>query len=347
MNPVSFYLHKKIYRQQDKILALYNKYKEFQFKAAYLNTNKESHQIKVCIVLAYCDKPYTRFFTSTDNRNYNFNLVDKPDLADVVVFVNKFDDNLLRPEQKAIFFYHEPLAYATHYQSELHEENFPKANLQIISHLTTPSPFIKNADGVKFHRTIPYIQFHHNATYEQLKTIDNSQRNKLICSIVSALHQIPGHHPRREFLENFSKANPQFDMYGRFHKLATQIPAYRGPSTSKWKALSRYKYNLVIENANEDYYISEKVFDALICGCMPIYYGSKKIFEILPKEWFYYLPTLDTSEIEKVNAFIATDSYKIISDNRNEISKIIYTKFSFYSTLNRLINDENLSIDLP
>ena len=65
---------------------------------------------------------------------------------------------------------------------------------------------------------------------------------------------------------------------------------------------------------------------------------------VLPKEWFYYLPSLDTTEISKLNAFLATDAYKAVSDNRAEICKTIYEKFSFYSALEKLLANEPLSV---
>jgi hypothetical protein len=270
--------------------------------------------------------------------------VAQPDQADVVVFINTVDDKVLRPGQQAILFFHEPLDYAHLYQSEIHESQLRKANLEVVAHLPSPSLFIKDPDGIKFHRSIPYVHFHHMATYDQLNSIDEAKRTKLICSITSGLTGIPGHHNRRLFLESFSAANPLFDLFGKFNKLAAAIPSYRGQCISKWKTVSQYKYSLVIENSTDDYYISEKIFDALICGSMPIYHGSDKIFEVLPKEWFYYLPSLDPAEISKINAFIATDAYKTVSGHRAEICKTIYEKFSFYSALEKLLANEPLSI---
>ena len=46
---------------------------------------------------------------------------------------------------------------------------------------------------------------------------------------------------------------------------------YRGQVESKRGTISSYKYCLVIENATT--YVSEKLFDALFAGCIPIYVG--------------------------------------------------------------------------
>jgi hypothetical protein len=342
MSPLIYFLKKAYYRNLDKFLNKYKDLQEFKYKEKYLTSNSSAGQVRICTYQTGFNRHYTRYFTSSDAHAHSFILVDQPSQAEVVTFINTIEDKVLRHNQRAILFFHEPLAYAHLYQSEINENQFPKSNLEVISHLPTPSLFLKDPDGIKFHRSIPYVHFHHNATYDQLNSIDVAKRIRQICSITSGLSGIPGYQSRRQFIESFSASNPNFDLYGKFSKFAVAIPSYRGPCIFKWKTVSQYKYSLVIENSNEDYYISEKIFDALICGSMPIYHGSDKIFEIIPKEWFYFLPSLDVSEISKLNAFIATDSYKFVSDNRAEICKTIYKKYSFYSALDKLLTNQPL-----
>lgn len=344
MSSLIYFLKRIFYKRLDKIISRYQKAKEKEYRGIYYANYSAVGKPKVCTYQTDFHKHYTRFFTSSNAQDHRFNLVANPDEAEVVVFINTIDDRILRPDQRAILFFHEPLDYAHLYQSEIHENCFPKANLQVVGHPPSLSLFIKNSEEIKYHRSIPYVHFHHMATYDQLNEIDETNRTKLICSITSGLTGIPGYQNRRLFLENFSAANPQFDLFGKFSKLATTIPSYRGQSIFKWKTVSQYKYSLVIENSTDDYYISEKIFDALICGSMPIYHGSNKIFEVLPNEWFYYLPSLDVFEISKLNDFIATDAFKTVSDNRVEICKIVYEKFSFYSALEKLLANEPLAV---
>lgn len=46
---------------------------------------------------------------------------------------------------------------------------------------------------------------------------------------------------------------------------------YLGEVEDKKKVLSKYKYSIVIENSSD--YLSEKLFDAIFSGCIPIYVG--------------------------------------------------------------------------
>ena len=324
MSGLVYHLRRLFYKRLDKIISKYQNYKEKQYQALYRNRYPTAGKIKVCTYQTGFSRHYSRFFTSSTAQDHRFNLVAQPNQADVVVFINTVNDEVLSRGQHAILFFHEPLAYAHLYQTEIHENRLPKANLQVVGHLPSPSKFIRNPEGISFHRSIPYVHFHHMATIEQLNAIDETKRTKLICSIASGLQGIPGYQNRRKFFQAFASATPHFDLFGKFNELSASITAYRGQSIFKWKTVSRYKYSLVIENSTDDYYISEKIFDALICGSMPIYHGTDKIFEALPKEWFYFLPSLDDSEIGKLNDFIATDAYNAVSEHRAEICKVIY-----------------------
>lgn len=345
MTTLMYFLKRKYYRYFDKIIARYKKIEETKYREKYISSNSPTGRTSVCVYQTNFSREYTRFFTSSETKDYSFYLVEHPGKANTVAFINTIDCEVLRPDQQAILFFHEPHSYAHLYQSEINEKYIPKLNVEVVSHLPSITLFMKNPDGIRYHRSIPYVHFHHMASYDQLNSIDESKRKKLICSIASGLDGIPGYQDRRQFFEKFSAANEHFDLFGKFSKYSSAISSYRGPSIFKWKTVSQYKYSLVIENSAEDYYISEKIFDALICGSMPIYYGNKKIFEVLPKEWFYYLPSLDDAEISKLNTFIATDAFRVVSNNRVEICKFIYEQYSFYSALESLLSNKPLPIE--
>ncbi|CEG00894.1 Glycosyl transferase, family 10 [Ostreococcus tauri] len=52
--------------------------------------------------------------------------------------------------------------------------------------------------------------------------------------------------------------------------------------------LSKYRFALVMENSNEEGYVSEKIANAFIAGTMPVYYGTTDIFSIFNKKRFIY-----------------------------------------------------------
>jgi hypothetical protein len=221
----------------------------------------------------------------------------------------------------------------------------------IVSQIDNTDKLIKSASGLDISkrithlRTIPHVHFHHMATAEELDAI-NPIRKKLICSVVSGFNGVPGYEDRRKFLEGFSSLTPQFDIYGRYSKAINSLPAYRGYAASKYQTISKYRYNLAIENSIEDWYISEKIFDALLCGCMPIYCGSEKIFDLIPNEWFHFLPNLSPKSIKLASNLAKTDSYLSVAENRGEIARKIDKDFSFYQKLNNILIDQDQHFQL-
>lgn len=61
---------------------------------------------------------------------------------------------------------------------------------------------------------------------------------------------------------------------------------YRGPVASKEDVLSRHRFALCFENTSFPGYITEKLFDCLFAGTIPIYLGAPDIAEFIPEACF-------------------------------------------------------------
>lgn len=55
---------------------------------------------------------------------------------------------------------------------------------------------------------------------------------------------------------------------------------------SKPGILEQYDFNLAMENCCEPYYVSEKLWDSIVNGCLPIYKDNSTIYETFPKDSF-------------------------------------------------------------
>ncbi len=55
-----------------------------------------------------------------------------------------------------------------------------------------------------------------------------------------------------------------------------------GRNTNKMDIMSKYRFCIAMENSNEIDYVSEKLWQALQAGCLPVYYGAPNIAEFLP-----------------------------------------------------------------
>jgi hypothetical protein len=108
-------------------------------------------------------------------------------------------------------------------------------------------------------------------------------------------------------IDFFSNSNLEFDMYGegwnrRVFKgilrplnrvrsarnfLYKPPVAYKGVSINKFETLAEYKFSLCYENVKHtNGYISEKIFDSMFSGCVPIYLGADDIEKYIPKNTF-------------------------------------------------------------
>jgi len=61
---------------------------------------------------------------------------------------------------------------------------------------------------------------------------------------------------------------------------------YKGTCKSKFKVLQNYEFCLCFENMAMDGYVTEKIFDCLYAGVVPLYMGAPNILDDVPKEVF-------------------------------------------------------------
>lgn len=75
------------------------------------------------------------------------------------------------------------------------------------------------------------------------------------------------------------------EFFQRF--LFRRYPLYRGTVSEKVSVLKGYKFSVCYENArNVPGYITEKIFDSLYAGCIPVYLGAPDILKHVPEDCF-------------------------------------------------------------
>lgn len=73
------------------------------------------------------------------------------------------------------------------------------------------------------------------------------------------------------------------DSFGRFFRNRFLKEADQGPPT-KLATIARYKFCLAFENVLETDYVTEKFFDPLLAGTVPVYRGAPNIDQFAPGE---------------------------------------------------------------
>ncbi|XP_071726190.1 glycoprotein 3-alpha-L-fucosyltransferase A-like [Rutidosis leptorrhynchoides] len=80
---------------------------------------------------------------------------------------------------------------------------------------------------------------------------------------------------RLQALEGLENLNIKIDSYGGCHR-------NRNGNVNKVEALKRYKFSLAFENSNEEDYVTEKFFQSLVAGTVPVVVGTPNIQDFAP-----------------------------------------------------------------
>lgn len=105
--------------------------------------------------------------------------------------------------------------------------------------------------------------------------------DSLVCAFISNGRTCSD---REEWLDEAERWLP-VHHYGRVRR-NRPVEADLGRET-KLATLGRYHFNLALENALDPDYVSEKWFDCLVAGCVPVYRGAPNIAEFAPSPGCY------------------------------------------------------------
>ncbi|MFM7424338.1 MAG: glycosyltransferase family 10 domain-containing protein [Elainella sp.] len=153
------------------------------------------------------------------------------------------------------------------------------------------------------------------------------------CSwITSGISRTANHRQRLAFLQHMQESGLDLDVYGRGLPSSLQTI---GALDNKSHGMAPYYYNLAVENyADNDWYVSEKLWDALLCWCLPIYYGGSAADKLLPPGSFLRLPSLDDKGIAYVREVTATpEAWYAAKDAIAEARQIILHKLNLMNWL--------------
>jgi hypothetical protein len=130
--------------------------------------------------------------------------------------------------------------------------------------------------------------------FNQRKLLVNISMNKF------SNHKDELYSVRRDAIKYFEQAHPDnFDLYGlKWNQPGTLkerlIPwlrrsyiSYRGAVKNKWEVMPNYRFSICYENVRDvSGYVTEKIFDSMRCGCVPIYWGANNINDYVDDEAF-------------------------------------------------------------
>ena len=137
---------------------------------------------------------------------------------------------------------------------------------------------------------INYFKFYHpQPCLTMLSDVIDFNHKKLCTLIVgnkSSNHPDELYSKRKEAINFFeSKHVKEFDFYGIGWPHSYQT--YKGSIATKNSVLKKYKFSICYENMrNGNGYITEKIFDCFVAGCVPIYWGASNVADYIPQNCF-------------------------------------------------------------
>jgi hypothetical protein len=171
-----------------------------------------------------------------------------------------------------------------------------------------------------------------NPSFQELDKGNIPEKSRSCSWVTSGIDRTNNHRQRLAFLKLLQDHQLNFDLYGR------NLPASSnsfGSVSNKSHALAPYYYNLAVENyADNGWYVSEKLWDALLSWCLPIYYGGSAADKLLPPGSFLRLPSMDEKGLRYIQEITATpDAWYAAKDAIAEARQIILHKLNLVNWL--------------
>lgn len=178
---------------------------------------------------------------------------------------------------------------------------------------------------------MPAIWYHGNS-FRELNEMPPPKKIAPCSWITSGISRSVKHRQRLEFLRSLQQSEIPFDLYGR------DLPQWsknRGELMNKWYGMAPYYYNLSIENYEDNnWYVSEKLWDAILAWCLPIYYGGPGADKLLPPGSFLRLPSMDEKGIAYIKEITSTpDAWYEAKEAIAEARQIILHKLNLLNWL--------------
>jgi hypothetical protein len=195
-----------------------------------------------------------------------------------------------------------------------------------------------------------------NYSFNFPNTIDKNINKRKLCTLISCNktlnHPLELYSKRVEAIRWFEKHHPEdFDLYGvgwdkpnyvsgpKYKRIINRsiflrklfskpYPSYRGKIERKKDILSNYKFCICYENAKDiPGWITEKMFDCLTAGCVPIYWGADNVSDHIWPSCF--IDKREFPDYKKLYEYITTLSESEYLNYLNNIEKYLQSHDSY------------------
>ena len=122
--------------------------------------------------------------------------------------------------------------------------------------------------------------------------ITDVKKNK-VASILSNKNFYDGHIKRQNLINYLDQHSPFLHVYGTNNFL--NLRSYIKPIDMYMQhtVLEYYKYYLMPENHNQNFYVTEKLCEPILCECLCFYWGCPNLHEMIDERCFIRLDISD------------------------------------------------------
>jgi hypothetical protein len=198
---------------------------------------------------------------------------------------------------------------------------------------------------------------HHNNAFWQLELTYNEllnlkvEKTKIISSICSSKYFDEGHIARIDLLKYIEQKNDPniiIDIYNQDnHHNFKNFKGPVSPYVDKSVGMLPYKYYFMIENNYEENFITEKLWEPILCESLCFYYGCPNVTDYIDSKAFVLL---DINDFEKsyqiIKQAIEEDLWSKRIDIIRQEKQRILNELAFFPIIEKIINKNKKNEEL-
>lgn len=153
------------------------------------------------------------------------------------------------------------------------------------------------------------------------------KKEENICAFISSSFNKSG---RKEFFQKLMNYIP-VNSYGKI--LRNKVIINDEGLSSKLEIMKRHKFTLAFENAIDEDYVTEKFFDPLIVGSVPVYLGSSNISLYAPGK-NCFINVQDYNSVEELSMHLQT----LLSDEEKYNELLLWKSHPFLLPFTQMVD---------
>ncbi len=212
--------------------------------------------------------------------------------------------------------------------------------------ILTSQPGLKGSNVIRGQTGLPWtlysqdkkgaISLADSKDYDWLKAAA-PEKTKLFSAVTSNKRWTKGHRERLDFITKLqAHFKDKLDIFGPGQGINADPadPIKFKYHENKWEALAGYKYSLAIENSSCPDYWTEKISDAYLADCHPIYFGCPNITDYFPAESLTIIDIHKPDEaIRIIEEAIAGGAFEKSAKARKEAKELVLEKYQLFPLL--------------